>query len=327
MRVLFVSSNPGASGALQLAREQRMVEDQILMSKLRERIHFDSVAAARPSDLMRKLNSFRPHVLHFSGHGNEKGEIVLEDESGKGFKAASPSALKALFSAFRPELQVVVLNACYSGIQADSIAEVVEAIVAMDSAIDDSSAIAFSSAFYSALGHGQSISSAVEQGKASILLERLPGEDTVRISHLSDKDLTLLSVDSSAIYEISSDTKTPAQIRDLLESGARLIEIPDEMNSGAMPILLILALRQSDSRYVLRVPSKNSIEFTADCIVDELLSPRMKYTHDWTLVLETEDRQVGLSSIHTVDMAGLRSGDRVLLLGNHRAPEWAPSAG
>ena len=64
-------------------------------------------------------------------------------------------ALAGLFRLFADTIKCVVLNACYSAIQAKAIVRHVEFVVGMDKEIGDSAAIEFSTAFYDALGSGE----------------------------------------------------------------------------------------------------------------------------------------------------------------------------
>ena len=55
----------------------------------------------------------------------------------------------------RDNIRCVVLNACYSEAQAQAIAEAIDCVVGMTSAVGDDAAIEFATAFYRALGYGE----------------------------------------------------------------------------------------------------------------------------------------------------------------------------
>jgi hypothetical protein len=88
------------------------------------------------------------------------------------------AALGFLFSTLKDNIRVVVLNACYSRVQPESISQVVECVVGMGQQIGDYAAIVFAASFYRAIGFGRSIKQAFEQGKVALLLEDIPEEDT-----------------------------------------------------------------------------------------------------------------------------------------------------
>src|SRR5262249_54446557 len=87
-----------------------------------------------------------------------------------------------LFRILGREVRCVVLNACYSAAQAGALVEHVDVVIGMTSAIKDQAAIAFASAFYQALGYGESVQAAFELGKNRIELEGLSGADVPTIA-------------------------------------------------------------------------------------------------------------------------------------------------
>jgi tetratricopeptide (TPR) repeat protein len=113
-----------------------------------------------------------PAIVHFSGHGSREG-LVLEDTDGKKHIVA-PQAIENLFSLFSSHLECVILNACYSELQAIAIARYLPYVIGMNKAIGDPAAISYSRAFYSALGAGRTIQFAHEIGRNAIHLHALP---------------------------------------------------------------------------------------------------------------------------------------------------------
>jgi len=134
----------------------------------------------RPDDLLHTLNEHKPHIVHFSGHGSQSGEIILVDlvNGERVPKPVSPAAIKALFQALKDNVQVVLLNACFSRAQAEAIKDVIDCVIGMTSAIGDSAAIVFAASFYRAIGFGRAVRDAFEQGKVALMLEGIPEENT-----------------------------------------------------------------------------------------------------------------------------------------------------
>nr|WP_204152035.1 CHASE2 domain-containing protein [Leptolyngbya sp. CCY15150] len=116
-----------------------------------------------------------PQIVHFSGHGEGEEGLVFEDEVGQ-VRLVSGEALAKLFSIFAnadefPEpIHCVVLNGCYSQIQAKVIAEYVPYVIGMSRSIGDRAAIEFAVGFYDALGAGRSVEFAFDLGCAAIEL-------------------------------------------------------------------------------------------------------------------------------------------------------------
>ena len=92
---------------------------------------------------------------------------------------------------------MIVLNAWYSGPQAEAIVEVIDCAIGMNSSIGDEAAITFAAHFYQAIGFGRSVKEAFEAGKAALMLEGIPEERTPEL-------LVRKGVDPSTIFLIGS---------------------------------------------------------------------------------------------------------------------------
>jgi hypothetical protein len=112
LRALFLAANPTNTARLRLDEEIHRIESRIEGSLFRDSFELISKMAARPDDLIQLLNKHRPHIVHFSGHGNME-ELIFQDENGE-MKTVSIGALAELFKTVKDEIQVVVLNACFS---------------------------------------------------------------------------------------------------------------------------------------------------------------------------------------------------------------------
>lgn len=179
IKVLFLASNPEGTEHVNLDEEIRRITQKLRLAEFRD-VKLESLWAVRPDDLLQGLLEHKPHIVHFSGHGNTAGEIILMDNNRQA-KPVSAEALRKLFATLKDNIRVVVLNACYSQIQATAIAEVIDCVIGMDQAIGDNGAITFAAAFYQAIGFGRSISEAFELGKTAIMLESIPEADTPQL--------------------------------------------------------------------------------------------------------------------------------------------------
>jgi len=164
--ILFLVANPKDTGRLRLDEEVRNIQEGLKLSPGRAVIRFHTQWATRIQDLRRSLLEHQPHIIHFSGHGAGTEGLVLEDETGHA--AMVPSETLARLCKLCPSVQCVVLNACYSQVQAEAIAEHVPYIIGMTDAIDDTAAIKFAVGFYDAVGYGRSIPDAYEFGITAI---------------------------------------------------------------------------------------------------------------------------------------------------------------
>ncbi|GEM_PF-6400098 len=179
-KILFLAANPNGTNALALDQECREIEEKLRASARRENIEFHTKWAVRPKDLLQYLNECRAEIIHFSGHGSATDELILADAADKA-KPVSKAALKQLFTTFKDNIRVVVLNACYSHPQAEAITEVIDCAVGMSKSIGDRAAIVFAAAFYQAIGFGRSVRFAFDAGKTALLLEGIPEDQTPKL--------------------------------------------------------------------------------------------------------------------------------------------------
>lgn len=80
-------------------------------------------------------------------------------------------ALANLFKLFATDIECVVLNACYSEVQASTLAQHIPYVIGMNKAIGDQAAIKFATGFYSALSSGESVELAYKVGCNVIQLD------------------------------------------------------------------------------------------------------------------------------------------------------------
>lgn len=176
VKILFLAANPVDAPHLGLDEEIRAIQHSLREAEHRDQFTVVQEWAVRRNDLTGALLRHRPHVVHFSGHGTQSGELVLKDDAGRS-RPVSILFLSQLFSTLRDNIRLVVLNACYSERQARKIAELVDCVVGMPQAIGDEAARDFSAAFYQALGYGRSVREAFDLGSAQVDLDALAEQD------------------------------------------------------------------------------------------------------------------------------------------------------
>ena len=180
VKILVLATNPRETDPLRLDEEVRGIDEALQQSRFRDKFELEQQWAVRVSDLQRFLLRYKPDIVHFSGHGSESSEIILEDNEGNS-KPVQASALSRLFSLLKDNIKCVVLNACYSEAQAEAIAKHINCVVGMSRAIGDDAAISFSAAFYRALGEGRDVKTAFELGCNQIDLENLDEQDIPKL--------------------------------------------------------------------------------------------------------------------------------------------------
>lgn len=182
--ILILAANPKDTRKLRLDEEVREIENGLERAKNREQFVLEDKLAVRPRDVQRAMLDLNPQIVHFSGHGAGDEGLIFEDETGQ-TKLVDGEALAGLFELF-PKVECVVLNGCYSEIQAQAIAQHVEYVSGMKKAIGDKAAIEFAVGFYDALGSGRPVEFAYKLGCAAIRLAGIPEQLTPILKKRSD---------------------------------------------------------------------------------------------------------------------------------------------
>ena len=168
--ILFLAASPKNRARLRLDQELRDIGDGLQRSQQREDFTLIPKLAARPRDVQRAMLDVKPQIVHFSGHGEGEQGLAFEDEQGNA-KFVDGAALANLFALFADQVRCVVLNGCYSQVQAEAIAAHIPYVIGMGDEIGDEAAIAFAVGFYDALGAGRDVEFAYKLGCSAITLE------------------------------------------------------------------------------------------------------------------------------------------------------------
>lgn len=198
LRVLLVAADGlGAlkdEPGLRTAREQDRIRRAVRASTGRDYVTTDVVGATHPGALLDALTAFRPHVLHFSGHGNHSS-IALEADSDH---PSEPHVVKgevftrAVLSVDEPPL-LVVLNSCSSLETADMMTRAgIPLAVGMAGPVDDADAIMYASRFYAAIAEGQSVQAAHDVARTELALMGVAGAEIPQLAAAEGVDAETL---------------------------------------------------------------------------------------------------------------------------------------
>ncbi len=204
--ILILESNPRRD--LALNEEIRELEGVIDRSRDREDFLVKVGTAVRPEDLQELMLKYEPQIVHFCGHGSGEQGLVFQDDMGRE-KPVDTDALATLFS-LAESVECVVLNACYSVLQADVIVQHIDYVIGMKQAIRDDAARHFSQGFYRALGFGKSIEVAYQFGCNAIQLMLSSGQTTRSI----EVERKLIAVDAPTI---APDVVIPEYLKPVLQ--------------------------------------------------------------------------------------------------------------
>lgn len=260
-KILILTANPRDTDELRLGEEAREIAEGLELAQQRDNFEIITRWATRPADLQRALMKFKPAIVHFSGHGIGEQGLALEDNSGN-LKLVSTEALSELFELFNGSVECVVLNACYSEVQAEAICQHIDYVVGMNQAVGDRTAIKFATGFYDALGAGFPIEKAFKLGRNRVNLEGLPGPSIPILKTRSrqaplptSREPQLISKTTRVFIsykrDVSPDEDVALQIYDALQQ-TRTIFIDQTMVVGTLWAERIKTeIQQSDAIIVL----------------------------------------------------------------------------
>jgi len=191
IRILILSANPWTTGRILVDEEEREIFEKIHEGPYRNRFELHNRAATRVVDLQKLLMTYRPHIVHFSGHGSKQEKIILGGTHGRA-KTIDQQGLAEVFALYSNHVRLVLLNACFTKAQARSISQVINFSIGAGQAIGDKVAVKFAGAFYRALGFGKSVRDAFESARAELALTKTPRSRGIELfvrDGVGDKDL------------------------------------------------------------------------------------------------------------------------------------------
>jgi len=213
--ILFLAANPSTTTRLRLDEEVRAIDQALRQANYRDQFDLRQHWAVRVADLQELLLRHQPHIVHFSGHGSEAGQLILEDDQGRAF-AVPPDALSRLFAILRDRVRCVVLNACYSEPQAQAIAAHIDCVIGMPDAIGDTASLNFAASFYQALGYGRDVQTAFDLGCNRIDLQALdePGKPTLLAQRGDPRQVVFVASQQTSV-------SSPAPVASVLSPSQR----------------------------------------------------------------------------------------------------------
>lgn len=223
-KILVLLANPSDTSQLRLNQEVNEIQKTLRLSNQRDEFEIISLGAVQVDDLQQTLYEHNPTIIHFSGHGSGEQGLVLEDRSGRSV-LVSEDALARLFKAFQTQIECIVLNACYSEIQAIAIHQHIDCVVGMNQAIGDQAAIQFAVGFYRALGAGYPYDHCFESGCTLLDLKNIPESNKPQLK-FRPRQKTMTEAPKSVSDELlkmaqSSTTNTSQNLSGITITGSQ----------------------------------------------------------------------------------------------------------
>jgi hypothetical protein len=190
LRVLVAVASPHGHSGLNVEAEAAAVGEALAPAQAAGLAQVEILAHARVMALREALRDYRPHVLHFAGHGAvgpDGGALVLEDEAGDGV-LLSARQLRVMRQRSGADVCLAVLNACLTARDAEAEAFHTQrrallgvgpalvqaglgAVVGMQFSLTDASARLFSRDFYSTVVRLEPVDLAVSRAREALALE------------------------------------------------------------------------------------------------------------------------------------------------------------
>lgn len=199
LRLLYITSRPNNLSELPPDTERQATRESLQTLENDGQLHIDDLPRATYNALVDYLDTYKPHILHFDGHGrfhrqchvcrtfyyphitqcenctaplpDPQGYLAFEQENGEVDWISS----ETLGHLFNSSLRLAVLSACYSGtVRGESlfggvgpalIQAGVPAVVATQLPISVDAAREFAKGFYRALARYESLATAVNAGR------------------------------------------------------------------------------------------------------------------------------------------------------------------
>ena len=220
-KILILTSNP--RNDLKLEREIKDLQNVIKRSKNQSQFKTEFELEVHPEELQALFLEHEPRIVHFCGHGTGEQGLVLQNQVGQE-QIVSTEALSNLFALFAKQVECVLLNACYSEIQAKAIVRHINYVVGMSHEIKDDAAIAFATGFYRALGWGKSIEESYQFGRNAIQIQIAKANTSRSRSYGESRKLVAIDVAKQVII--------PEDLKPVLKQKSPLTPFPEEVTSS-----------------------------------------------------------------------------------------------
>ena len=247
--ILFLSANPENTDKLDLNRECNEINNEIRFAAGKDLFKIEQYHDISISEIRKQLLNYRPQIVHFSGHGSPRSELIFKNENGS-IEVVPSIALARLFEILSKDISIVFLNACYSQDQAESIAKHVNCVIGMSRAISDKAAIKFAVSFYSTLGFGRSVKDAFDLAVNDLTLEKIPEEATPQICIKEGIDPSKMFIPPNVVNNGNSDIcsilKNIKEYRQKVLM--RKMSIKELFNSIADPLFNFLSVPNNEKK-------------------------------------------------------------------------------
>jgi hypothetical protein len=181
LRILVCISSPEGLPALDTEAEWARLQGALAELERGGLVQVKRMESAALPSLQQRLRRSETHIFHFIGHGDfdeqsQDGQLFFEGP-GKVAQPVNGQFLGTLLHNHR-SLRLAVLNACegartgrtnpFAGVAHSLVQQGIPAVIAMQAAISDNSAIALAQSFYAALADGYPVDAALGEARTTL---------------------------------------------------------------------------------------------------------------------------------------------------------------
>lgn len=152
IKILLLSATPDNVNPLKVDSEFNKIKKSLNYIKNIDLYEIFQEGSVSVDDFSASIDSFKPRIIHFSGHGDSEG-IYVENSNGHKELLSNESLIKS-FDRYSDFLECVIFNSCFSEEQAKLVSETVSVVIGTSNKVKDESAIIFSESFYRFLHEG-----------------------------------------------------------------------------------------------------------------------------------------------------------------------------
>lgn len=156
INILYLINDPDHLKSDLANEEINGIKHRLVLGKCSCKYELISKNIKTLEDFQRAMLEFRPRIVHFSGYATNENKLIFQDMSGEQIDI-EPESLRTLFALFSDKLEIVLLNSCYSEVQADSISKEIEYVIGVKGNVEKKLSIDFINGFYQAISFGTSI--------------------------------------------------------------------------------------------------------------------------------------------------------------------------
>ena len=211
IKILFIKVNPIGTTNLFLDVEENNIEDSLVSSANRDYFDIKSKGAVTKDMLHSNLETYKPDILHISGHGSDDGVLYFHDVDNHK-KELSLDMFSEFIQNYKPNLKCVFMNACFSLMNTKEFNSIDNlAVIGMNNEVPNDTALSFSRAFYTSFFEGKSVSDSFRTAVDVVGLdgfgeENIPiiiGQTDLKHNEEIDKVLTIDNIIPPENFEIA----------------------------------------------------------------------------------------------------------------------------